>query len=67
MTKEKKTVDEVKEVELCAVSKEFVVKQINKLIESNQEVFQEYFYWANVLNTKVSMIGQEESNDKFAE
>ena len=64
--KEEKLVEE-KEVELCAVSKEFVVKQINKLIEENQNAFNEYFYWINVLNSKVNIISQEEINDKYAE
>jgi len=67
MKAKEENVIEQKEIELCAVSKEFVIKQINKLVGSNQDVFNEYFAWAQILNSKVSMISQEETNDKYAE
>ena len=68
MSKEKnKSVEEsVKEekVELCAISREFAIKQINKLVKENQEVFEEYFYWANVLNSPVNVVKIEGDENK---
>lgn len=60
-------VNEEKAVELCAISKEFAIKQVNKLVNEHTEVFSEYFYWANVINSQVNVVEKEDLDDKYAE
>ena len=45
--------------ELCAIPKEYAERQLKKLIESNQEVFDEYIMWQNVIKSQVSVSSED--------
>jgi len=45
--------------ELCAIPKEYAERQLKKLIENNQEVFDEYIMWQNVIKSQVSVASED--------
>jgi hypothetical protein len=49
--------------EFCAISKEQATKNVEKLIKANQEIFDEYFLWVDVLQTKVNFVTEEPTDE----
>lgn len=53
--KEVKEVVETKQLELCAIPKDFIREKIEALIKANEPIFKEYFLLVEVYNTQVNI------------
>ena len=64
--KEVKEAVETKQLELCAIPKDFIREKIETLIKENEQVFKEYFLLVEVYNTQVNIpsIVQENSTEE---
>lgn len=52
--------EEKNQTELCAIPKEVAIEKINKLVEQNKEVFDEYFLWVKVIQSQVTLVNKTE-------
>lgn len=59
--------EEKKVMELCALPKEFIINQINKLVEANKEAFETYDYLIKALNSPVQTIPTEEIKEEVTQ